>query len=426
MLEKLQVLYDELMSVNSKLAKLEILKKHPECKVLLKHIYNPQWVYGVTSDNLKKHPELTIEASPAQFIDVLDLLVRRVVSGNDAISIVNGYISQHKEYEDLIYLAIDRNLKAQIGVKEINKVFPGLIPEFKVQLASKLTEKADPVGMYASKKIDGLRCITIFDKEGEPRFFSRTGKEFFTLEHLAIGLRMVPVGMRQNRVLDGELCLIDKDGKEDFAAIIKEARKKDHTIESPYYQIFDYLFVDEFEKGKGELSFIKRYNNSSVIAEELPSDMFKVLRQIKIKSIEHFAEMQEMASIRGWEGLIIRSDIPYQGKRSNAMLKVKKFHDAEFTVVGIEFTEKNMLNCKGVMVPVLCMGRANIEFKGNIVGVGSGWSDAQRIKYYDSPNLLIGKTITVQFFEECLDSKTMKPSLRFPTLKHIYEDGRNE
>ena len=163
-----------------------------------------------------------------------------------------------------------------------------------------------------------------------------------------------------------------------------------------------------------------------ILRAELASDMFKILRQIKIKDLSHFAEMQEMASIRGWEGLIIRSNIPYQGKRSNSMLKVKQFHDAEFTVVGVETTEKNMLNNLGVMVPVSCMGRANIEFKGNIVGVGSGWSDAQRIKYYDSPNLLIGKTITVQYFEECLDSKTMKPSLRFPTLKHIYEDGRSE
>jgi hypothetical protein len=38
---------------------------------------------------------------------------------------------------------------------------------------------------------------------------------------------------------------------------------------------------------------------------------------------------------------------------------------------------------------------------------------------------IIGKTITVQYFEETNNDKG-GISLRFPTVKHIYENGRTE
>ena len=37
---------------------------------------------------------------------------------------------------------------------------------------------------------------------------------------------------------------------------------------------------------------------------------------------------------------------------------------------------------------------------------------------------IVGKTITVQYFEETTNDKG-GISLRFPTVKHIYDDGRN-
>ena len=41
-----------------------------------------------------------------------------------------------------------------------------------------------------------------------------------------------------------------------------------------------------------------------------------------------------------------------------------------------------------------------------------------------NPNLIIGKTITVQYFEESKNQQG-ELSLRFPTVKHVYENGRN-
>jgi DNA ligase-1 len=65
-----------------------------------------------------------------------------------------------------------------------------------------------------------------------------------------------------------------------------------------------------------------------------------------------------------------------------------------------------------------------IIHKGAKMNVGSGLSDTQRVEWYDNPELIIGKTITVQYFEETVDSRTNTPSLRFPTLKCVYGEKR--
>ena len=65
-----------------------------------------------------------------------------------------------------------------------------------------------------------------------------------------------------------------------------------------------------------------------------------------------------------------------------------------------------------------------IEHKGCDVGVGSGFSQEERKLYFKNPELIIGKTITVQYFEETINQDGCH-SLRFPVVKHIYENGRN-
>ena len=37
---------------------------------------------------------------------------------------------------------------------------------------------------------------------------------------------------------------------------------------------------------------------------------------------------------RGWEGFMLRKNVGYEGKRSKNLVKVKKFHDAEYEVLG--------------------------------------------------------------------------------------------
>ena len=65
-----------------------------------------------------------------------------------------------------------------------------------------------------------------------------------------------------------------------------------------------------------------------------------------------------------------------------------------------------------------------IEHKGYRVDVGSGFSVEQRRQYYRNPEAILGKQITVQYFEETANMNG-GISLRFPTVKAIYETVRN-
>ena len=42
---------------------------------------------------------------------------------------------------------------------------------------------------------------------------------------------------------------VDDNGDEDFQSVIKEIRRKDHTIKNPKFKVFDILTLDEFDSG---------------------------------------------------------------------------------------------------------------------------------------------------------------------------------
>ena len=89
-------------------------------------------------------------------------------------------------------------------------------------------------------------------------------------------------------------------------------------------------------------------------------------------------------------------DVVYEGKRTKNLLKVKKFHDAEYTVVDCDVAPMSVVR-DGKEAQETMLAQVYIEHKGHLVKVGSGFSQEQRIKYLTEP--IIGKTITVQYFE---------------------------
>ena len=70
------------------------------------------------------------------------------------------------------------------------------------------------------------------------------GKELTTLIKVKEAIEATGI---VNTVFDGEICLVDESGNEDFQGIMKQLRRKDHQIENPAYMIFDMLNKSEFE-----------------------------------------------------------------------------------------------------------------------------------------------------------------------------------
>ncbi len=426
-LKVLQAFVDEMKANSSLNVKKTIINsygKNSFIKSALVYALDPYKKYYVTSKTCKKNVDICdMNKIHDDIFTLLNDLNDRVYTGHDAIAMVNAFILQHKEYEDLIFSIIDRNLEIRASESVINKVIPNLIPTFDVALANKFDPKRVnwDDNWFASRKLDGVRCITIVGLDGEAKCYSRVGNEFETLQVVKDAVKQLGV---VGVVFDGEICLMDKEGNEDFQGIMKQIKRKDHTIENPKYVMFDYLTQTEFDAKTSEKPLAERISRFAKLDERIKDqESLSVLEQVVVNDDDHFAALKSKAEKEGHEGVMLRKNVGYEGKRSQNLLKVKKFYDAEYKVESIDFEDHRIIR-DGKEEVVRMMAQAYINHKGHEVKVGSGWNQEQRLKYEANPNLIIGKTITVQYFEETKNQQGGL-SLRFPTVKHVYENGRN-
>ena len=403
-------------SSNAKKAVLTKWSKNNVIKTLLNYTYNPYKQYGLKSKQLKKRQDLHSQECIDNIWSVLDLLANRSYTGHNAIAMVNGYMKTFCTDEDkeVIYKILDRNLEFRAGTRLINKVIPGVIPTFDVALAEKYDDKHFDVydsDWYASRKLDGVRCI--IRKEGDKvTAFSRKGKEFHTLAKV---LREVSF-MKGDFVLDGEVCIVN-DLVEDFQGIMKEIRKKNHTIANPRYFAFDKLTLEEFDSGTSTRTLSERFH-----IRQYEYDTVTFMKQIKVSNHEHLQQLCDVAEKNGYEGMMVRKDTTYQGKRSRDIMKCKSFHDAEYKIVGCTNGDIRVVE-NGKEKTINCLSHITINHKGNHVSVGSGFSIDERKEYGEDHHKILGQTVTVEYFEESVN-KHGQHSLRFPVKKIIHFGGR--
>ena len=426
-LEKLQDFVNNMKntsSLNEKKVIIDTIKEDKFIKKAINYALDPYKKYYVTSKNCKKNADICdMNSNYDDIFDLFDDLNNRTYTGHDAIAIVNGYVGEHKEYEDLIFSIIDRNLEIRASESVINKVIPNLVPTFDVALANKFDPKRvnwDDV-WFASRKLDGVRCLTVVDYQGNVKSYSRVGNEFETLQVVKDAIKTLGV---VGVVFDGEVCLMDKDGNEDFQGIMKQIKRKNHQIDNPKYVMFDYLTLKEFDTKVSKKTLAERISRFVKLDMMVTNqDSLSVLEQVVVSDDDHFAKLKADAEKEGHEGVMLRKNVGYEGKRSQNLLKVKKFFDAEYKVERVDFENHRVIR-EGKEVVIPMMAQAYITHKGYEVAVGSGWNQEQRIKYNANPDLIIGKEITVQYFEETKNQKG-ELSLRFPTVKHVFENGRN-
>ena len=246
-MQELKQFIEKMRATSSSLDKVEILKKQSNfIKEVLEYTYSPYKQYNVTSETCKKNSKLVEMGPITPLFKLLDKLSNREATGHDAIKLVNRFAQSDVNF-NLIYDIIDKDLKIRAGSKVINKAFPNLIPEFNVALAQEYKGKCDwNDGWYTSRKLDGVRCLAVVDGVGKCTLYSRMGKEFTTLNKIKHAIEATNI---INYVFDGEICLMDKDGNENFQDVMKQLRRKDYQIENPVFMIFDMIHKSDFKKG---------------------------------------------------------------------------------------------------------------------------------------------------------------------------------
>lgn len=430
--------------------KKQILKENVNdvIKQIFEDTYGKQKYYIKKFNKPDFSGNLTLDKDYHYFRETLVNLSERKVTGQPAYLLLYSTVADFDvESQEILCRIIDRNLKIGVSLDNFLDVVGGKEEKYEVALAESLSKAkgVDPTdGTYfISQKLDGVRCncfITREECDGEIqtviKFKSRQGKVFLTLDRMKVDVNIFTQGLGCGEwVLDGEVCIVDENGKENFHGLMKEITKKNHTIERPKYKVFDVLTLDEFWGRSESPIFSKRYDTLCNLIRSYNDHIDKRLKEIasahsyidlviqqRVTSQEILDGWIATAKDNGWEGCMLRKDAPYKRGRSKDLLKIKDMQDAEYEVIGIE-TGTATYN-EGGHKEFKVVSALKIVHRGNVVSVGSGLSKEQRLRWYEHPEEILGETVTIQYFEETMDSKTKTYSLRFPVLKYVYENGR--
>jgi DNA ligase-1 len=297
--------------------------------------------------------------------------------------------------------------------------------KWSVQLAHKYEPKILKNGVWfcLTEKLNGVRGTYYRGK-----IYSRQGKEIEGLDHILKAIEDLNV---PNMVFDGELIrnnfdnLSDNENFRIGTGIIQSNAIRKTEIK---FVIFDILPNEEFEAGESKETYKQRMvklldlkiKQTNLKNKHEKQENLKLSKSLEILPILYegtdqnkISELLETVTTNGKEGFILNRDTKYQTKRNFGILKIKKFNTFDLKVKSVIAGIGKYLGKMGALV---------VDYKGNDLHVGTGFSDEQRKEFWqDKP---IGRVIEVSYFSESKNKKVGKLSLQFPAFVRMREVGK--
>jgi len=182
------------------------------------------------------------------------------------------------------------------------------------------------------------------------------------------------------------------------------------------YTIFDMIPIRDFDSPMPQTTyryrreilnqFAQRIDNTEGAVNVLPV-LYHGNDQSKI------SELLEQMVREDKEGLMINTDVPYRRTRHKGILKVKRFYTMDLPIIRCEAGTGRLKGTLGAFV---------LEYKGNEVKVGSGFTDEQREKFWQKRDGLTGTLCEVKYKEISQDKGTGLESLQFPVFVGLRTD----
>ena len=408
---------NQLRNESSTNGKIKILKDNKDNELLkkvLEYTYNPFKKYGVTEKVLIPTNE---EFNNIELFQLLDLLSNSNI--NDSLrKTVNSFLGsiQFKEERDLYVCMLLKDLRCNISTKLINKAIPKLIPEFNIQ-------QAYPIDKYYPKKnewhvleekLNGINGSVLNDN-----VISRQGKVINGLQHIIEQLNKTSF---KGYYFNGELVRKNIDNisnGENFRETTSIVNSDDIDKSNIDFIVFDLLPVEEFNEGKSKLKYKDRLKQLKQLDKEAKELGLNNLSIPKIyyegEDISNIDYYLEQATKEDKEGLMYIKNNQWKNKRHSGILKIKKFLNADCEIIGYEEGTGRLEGKLGAFV---------IDYKGNKVNVGSGYTDEERIEFWQHKDDYIGRILQVKFKEQTKDKKTGLVSIQFPIYQCIREIGK--
>lgn len=380
--------------------------------------YNPFYTYYV-KQLPAAHTGHTGRANPwPRFWGLLEALRTRSYTGHAARDQLKDIRDQFDSDEWNLVCApvIRKDLRCGISEKTLNKVLGKTqyrIPVFSCQLAQDSTDR--PAKMKGIKrlevKLDGVRVLAVVTRNSVA-LYSRNGKEFMNFPQIVAAIEdadlAIPAG---GIVLDGEIV------GESFQQLMRQAhRKHDAETSGMVYHVFDLMGLHEFKEGHCNGSQRKRLEWLEKVCQRRfnQTTCLRVMSGIDVDldTAEGHDVMNRYAQecvAEGFEGIMIKNlDAPYECKRSDSWMKWKPTITVDLNIVGFEQgTGRN----EDRLGAIICEGTDNDR---NIrVNVGSGFSDDDRQRFWDTRDTLLDNIIEVEA-DAVTQNQDGTYSLRFP------------
>lgn len=410
----------ELQNAKGSKAKLAVMRKYQAdngFRLFLYYALNPLLTYNLSEATLRETDVDTEKLPLAFFNNVFEccefLAGLRGVDDATVRQVKTFLYHYCTEAEREIYTKLfAKTLRLGVTAKTVNKAIPGLIPEWEVQQAYPIDKYPLKEGteFWLTQKLNGVRA-TLY----KGQLIARSGQPYKGLEHILKALG----GWAQNTglVLDGELTLKDKGGLSDNEAFRLAAgilNSDDGDKSRICYTIFDIVPVGDFENANPKVTYSDRRAVLDGMEVMLDTDCTSVLPVLYHGTDQHrIWELLEKMVAEDKEGLMLNTDVPYYRNRHKGILKVKRFYSMDLPILRCEEGSGRLKGMLGAFV---------LDFRGNEVKVGSGFSDEQRIAYWEKRNEIPGVLCEVKYKEISSDKNTGLESLQFPVFVRLRED----
>ena len=361
------------------------------------------------------------------FEDLADKLAKRELTGHDAKDAIELClaIAKKNEWNDWYRRILIKDLRCGVSDKTVNKVVEKkyadyIVPTFACQLAH---DSANHEGKLTGQKLvevklDGVRVITIAWPDGRVLQFSRNGKELVNFEHITeqISQAVIKNELSEAIVLDGEVM------SSSFQDLMKQVHRKDNVAANDaVLNLFDILPLSDFNRGQCPTP---QWTRSSTL-EAWYQKYQDLMPNVTVVGQEHvdldtdqgqarFREINQQAIDGGYEGIMIKDpDAAYECKRTASWLKLKPFIEVTLEVVDVEEgTGRNV----GRLGALVCEG---VDDNRHIrVNVGSGFSDSDRVTFWDSRSDVFNQLVEVRA-DAVTQNQDGSYSLRFPRFLHF-------
>lgn len=414
---ELRKIFDQLQGERGTLKRQQILKQNddPMLREVLIYLYDNRVTTGISRTRMSTLKPSDV-LSHASLLEVMDYIKSHNTGDDATAAAVRGFVETQDPFDrEFTKRLLTKTIKAGIDVKTVNKVFPELVYTHEVQQGYPIVQHPikDGVYFYLSQKLNGVRTTFI---NAQP--ISRQGLPITGIDYIANDIRKYNLN---DWFVDGELIRDNIDGvsdNENFRRTISLVNSDDEYKPGLKFVIFDMFPFAQLHNGESEWTYKQRKAAMLKLKEALDATSHLEIVDFLYEGTNQdvIPPLLDRMEFEDKEGMMLNLDVPYKCRRHTGCLKIKSFKTVDLRVVDIEEGQGRFANTLGALV---------VEYKGNRVGVGSGYTEEQRAELWALGKKMIGKIIEVKYKEESEDLNG-NPSLQFPVFVCVRKDKTKE